>query len=183
MPIHLNFVMDQRRLPKLLVECANSTMPIEVQHIRILKSASNAGTGSAGTSAARQPSGTASEKAGEGAGGPSSSDDRDVDICGVIYIYNPPDGTKLGVGAATDKPAEMTAPPAPAAPSNPATPAASPAATPGKAPAAAPPAAPAAPAGTAAPAAPPGAAPPAALPGAASPAAPPAAAPGKPPKP
>ena len=31
MPIRMNLVMDQRRLPKLLVECANSNMPIEVQ--------------------------------------------------------------------------------------------------------------------------------------------------------
>jgi hypothetical protein len=175
MPIHLSFVMDQRRLPKLLVECANSTMPIEVQHIRILKSAGNTGAGSVATNATNQPSGAAPEKPGEGGGGPSSSDDRNVDICGVIYIYNPPDGTKLGTGAATDKPTEAAASPAPAIP----TPVAAPAATPGKAPAAAP----ATPAGAAAPAAPPSAAPPASSPSTAPSPAPPAAAPGKPSKP
>ena len=37
MPIHMSLVMDQRQIPKLLVECANSTMPIEVNRIRILK--------------------------------------------------------------------------------------------------------------------------------------------------
>ncbi len=99
MPIHLSFVMDQRRLPKLLVECANSTMPIEVQYIRILKVASTAG-------AAGQTSGSAPSKSGEGAGGLSSGDDREVEICGVIYIYNPPDRAKLGVAASAEKPAE-----------------------------------------------------------------------------
>ena len=37
MPIHMSLLMDQRSLPKLLVECANSNMPIEVRRIRILK--------------------------------------------------------------------------------------------------------------------------------------------------
>jgi hypothetical protein len=37
MPIHLSLVMDQRRLPRLLVECANSNMPIEVKRVRVLK--------------------------------------------------------------------------------------------------------------------------------------------------
>ena len=35
MPIRMDLVMDQRRLPRLLVECANSNMPIEVRRIRI----------------------------------------------------------------------------------------------------------------------------------------------------
>ncbi len=185
MPIHLDFVMDQRRLPKLLVECANSTMPIEVQHIRILKSASGAGAGSTTTGSAGQPSASTSSKSGDSGASLSSSDDREVEICGVIYIYNPPDRAKLGTGSLAEKPADAAAPSAPAtpapaaAPSNPATPAAIPAAAPGKTPAAAPgAAAPGAPTGAAAPGAPP-----AAAPGAAVPATPPAAAPGKPSKP
>jgi hypothetical protein len=35
MPIRLDLLMDQRKLPTLLVECANSSMPIEVRRIRI----------------------------------------------------------------------------------------------------------------------------------------------------
>ena len=35
MPIRMGLEMDQRKIPKLLVECANSTMPVEVQRIRI----------------------------------------------------------------------------------------------------------------------------------------------------
>ena len=38
MPIRLSLVVDQRRIPRLLANCANSNMPIEVQRVRILKS-------------------------------------------------------------------------------------------------------------------------------------------------
>ena len=37
MPIRMSLVMDERRLPKLLVECGNSNMPIEVRRVRVLK--------------------------------------------------------------------------------------------------------------------------------------------------
>ena len=37
MPIRMSLVMDERSLPKLLVECGNSNMPIEVRRVRILK--------------------------------------------------------------------------------------------------------------------------------------------------
>lgn len=39
MPVYLNFVMDQRAVPKLLVALANSSMPIEVRRVRIIKEA------------------------------------------------------------------------------------------------------------------------------------------------
>jgi hypothetical protein len=156
MPIHLNFVMDQRRLPKLLVECANSTMPIEVQHIRILKSVA--------TSTADQPTSSAAPKSEAVGASLASSDDRTVDMRGVIYIYNPPDRAKLSTGGLAEKPDAAAPPPsaAPApvaAPSSPAAPAAPPAATPPATPGKPPLAAPAAPGGAAAPAAPPAAAP------------------------
>ena len=35
MPIRMSLLMDHRKIPKLLVECANSTMPVEVQRVRI----------------------------------------------------------------------------------------------------------------------------------------------------
>ena len=52
MPIHLSFLMDQRRLPRLLVECANSTMPIEVQQVRISRGTGKADTESASAGSA-----------------------------------------------------------------------------------------------------------------------------------
>jgi hypothetical protein len=166
MPIHLNFVMDQRRLPKLLIECANSTMPIEVQLIRISKSAGSGGGGSAAPGPAVHGSGSAASKGSDEGSDPSSGDDREIEMFGVIYIYNPPpDRPKPGGGALADNPAAAApaaAVPVPAAaPARPA-PAAAPApggtpAAPAPAPAAAPAAAKAAPAGApAAPAAVPG---------------------------
>ena len=34
-PVHMRLVVDQRRLPRLLVECANSPMPVEVRAVKI----------------------------------------------------------------------------------------------------------------------------------------------------
>jgi hypothetical protein len=144
MPIHLNFVMDQRRLPKLLIECANSTMPIEIQLIRISKSASSGGGENAATGPAAHGSGSAAPKGGDEGSDLSSGDDREIEMFGVIYIYNPPpDRPKPAGGALADNPANPAAAlPAPAAaPARPAP------AAPAPAPAAAPAAAKAAPAG------------------------------------
>ena len=41
LPVVMTLVMDQRRLPKLLTAFANSTMPIEVTRVRILKTQSD----------------------------------------------------------------------------------------------------------------------------------------------
>jgi hypothetical protein len=113
MPIHMRLVMDQRRLQKLLVECANSSMPIEVRCVRVL----NRGDLSpAGKSSPRE-----SGKSGGGAQGDSGAQaigpfDVPVEILGLIYIYNPPDREKLGTGAAA---AEEAAAPGAAPPEQP----------------------------------------------------------------
>ncbi len=160
MPIHMSLVMDERRLPDLLVECANSNMPIEVQRVRITRVPSSVSFGVGGAAVGEGRGGgprggsslAARMRGGEGGLGRRetqdvSSYDAPVEINGVIYIYNPPDREKLGTGAASvEKPAEASAPsgakaPAPATP--PATgPAASPAAAPATAPTAPPAAAP-----------------------------------------
>ncbi len=105
MPVHMILVMDQNRLPRLLVECANSKMPIEVRKVRI---SSAAGTGSS----SKRPSGMGAPFGGGMRGAPppvagmaaadaeSSQDDILVEIHAVIYIFNPPDREKLGKGAA-----------------------------------------------------------------------------------
>ena len=197
MPIRMVLVMDQRKLPRLLVECANSSMPVEVRQVGI-----NPGQGaridfsrlgSGGSTSRvnlRSPGG---HRGGEmdmgmegGHGGPAhrggrggmlggasggeyGSFDIPVEIAGIIYIFNPPDRDKLGTGAAADQPPEGALPTTPPAP-----PAAAPAAP------AVPAAAPAAPPAAATPAAPPPAATPAAPPAAATPPAPAAAAPAAP---
>jgi hypothetical protein len=165
MPVRLVLFMDQRRLPKLFVACANSSMPIEVRRLRILKTASTSSPGGPmgpaggrmggpgmgigpgmgagmgpgmgpamgpGMGAAMGPGmgagmgpGAARPKApagGVGAGGlgpnPAQDDaspfDAPVEIYAVIYIYNPPDATKLGI--TVKNPADAAAPSGAAAP-------------------------------------------------------------------
>ncbi len=74
MPIRMNLVMDQRRLPKLLAECANSNMPILVRRIRILKSQGAAAISLAAAPTAQQGQGGAGPMPGAmGLGGPGMS--------------------------------------------------------------------------------------------------------------
>jgi hypothetical protein len=169
MPIRMDLVVDQRRLPNLLVACANSNMPIEVRRVRIAKTQGGTldlGAGGGGAAPRRgglemggmmPPRSRAAagpgRLGGEGPGGAAvekddtGSLDIPVEIYGIIYIYNPPDRTKLGTGTASaEKPPEAAAPAVPATPA-PQTPV--PAATPAAAPAVPP----ATPAGAPAPAA------------------------------
>jgi hypothetical protein len=167
MPVYMSFVMDQRRLPTLLVTCANSSMPIEVRGIRVLKEAVppfDPGGGAAGMGmpgamghgmsgmpppmGPMAPGGMRGGMRGQGpmappprpsggapAGGGGPQDvtgqfDVPVQICAVIYIYNPPNREKLGMPEEKN-PAEAAAP-ATSPPANvPATPP-SPNPTPGK---------------------------------------------------
>ena len=93
MPIFLRLAIDQREINKLLVECANSPLPVEVRQLRI------AVTKGGGSSAARQ---TPATNRGTEQGPPTESDSYEVpiELAGIIYIYNPPDAAKLGGQAA-----------------------------------------------------------------------------------
>jgi hypothetical protein len=143
MPIRMLLTMDQRELPRLLVHCANSNMPIEVRRVRLLKTQSTASSlggssggggpggmgmgmppmpgGGMGIGAPPMPGGgmlgggLPGRAAGE-AGQETGPFDFPVEIQAVIYIYNPPDREKLGTGAAA---AEN--PPAPTPPATPPT--------------------------------------------------------------
>ena len=125
MPISMKLVMNQMKIPQLLTECANSSMPIEVRRLRLWPNAGGAVLDlgrllAAETGAVRggvpdaiwtdAPSGgnlpTTLSAAGGAETGPM---DLPVEIQGFIYIYNPPDRDKLGTGTAAEKPAEGTA--------------------------------------------------------------------------
>jgi hypothetical protein len=122
MPISMKLHMDQRKISKLLVECVNSPMPIEVRRVRI-----RPGKGEildSGTSGTANPAGpgrdysrrtmdarVSARSAGAGEGtdeGETGPYDIPVEIQGIIYIYNQPDQDTLGTVTAAEKPAETT---------------------------------------------------------------------------
>ena len=135
MPIRMDLVMDQRRLPILLAACANSSMPIEVRRVRIHKdeaapvnlaslqaqAPSPTGPGAdAQHATTRHGSWGALGELGVGLGvgrrateqvesQETTSNDLPVEIQGIIYIYNPPDEKQLGTGAGADKGKEPAA--------------------------------------------------------------------------
>ncbi len=87
MPVSLRLTIDQRQLNKLLVECANSPLPVEVRQLRINPS-----------NDARKPE-PQGASGGQSAVGPSTANDSydvPVELHGIIYIFNPPDPTKVG---------------------------------------------------------------------------------------
>ena len=103
MPVYMMLVMDQKRLPRLLVECANSKMPIEVRRVRISPAAAVGRPRKPGRRRAPFGRHGRHRSGGAGMGGQtqeSGQSDIPVEIHAVIYIFNPPDREKLGKGAA-----------------------------------------------------------------------------------
>lgn len=90
--VQMKFLMDQRALPQLLAACANSPLPIEVRQVRmnldqvdLPRGANQARVGVVGgaeTQVERAPY------------------DVEVEVRGIIFIYNNPDKEALGSGAA-----------------------------------------------------------------------------------
>jgi hypothetical protein len=136
MPVCLRLVMEQKAIPRLLAECANSTMPIEVAMVRVLATESGPfdGNGEATSAVGGENPGMSAGIGGRrmsvapgamsvAAAGPEeeSADAAvpvvPVELRGIIYIYNPPDAEKLGTGTAGGAvngaaPAATPAPPA-----------------------------------------------------------------------
>lgn len=136
MPIQMELVVDQRRISRLLVECANSSMPIQILSVRTrpgegkplnLAAASDDAAGTTGASGGEggiaSPGhgggfggfggfggiGTGLHQGGEGGGSTGATTDPTdptvywdipIELKGIIYIYNPPDKSKLGTGSA-----------------------------------------------------------------------------------
>jgi len=100
MPIRLRVLIDQKQIPKLLVECANSKMPIEIRRVRMRpgKGSLFSVNDSYGVTLTRQLLG-ASPLLREAKQG-KDLDDVDVELSGVICIYNPPNRETLGTGTA-----------------------------------------------------------------------------------
>ena len=98
MPIRMNLVVDQTKLDKLLVECGNSPLTVEIRQVRFNRSggnSQNAGRriqagGAQQPRSSRGPTGLDSERGEE-----LMSYDISVELYGIIYIYNPVDRKKL----------------------------------------------------------------------------------------
>jgi hypothetical protein len=132
MPIRMKLVMDPTKIPKLLAQCANSSMPVEVRRVRFRPGESGAPVSGQPQGAAGGASWASSANAlrrgprGPAVAGTEQSvfhpQDAPVEIRGIICIYNPPDVEKLGTGKAaeqraTESPAAAPAStPAPTAP-------------------------------------------------------------------
>ncbi len=119
MPIRMKLVMNQTKIPKLLVECANSSMPIEVRRVRLKPGEGGGPLDLTRLTAAAVPT--------TGGGAPRTYRERGprdsalphtlaqtyrtqtgeldipVEIQGFIYIYNSPDLNALGTGAVAEK--------------------------------------------------------------------------------
>lgn len=123
MPVVLRLVVDQRRIPDILVNCANSPMPIDVRHVRICpENSKTVNMGSRESGAGSTPGGTrpsaGSMDRPQGAGGVSvgrtgSSETSEygpdaihIEIYGIICIYNEPDPEIFGTGIAEDESGE-----------------------------------------------------------------------------
>jgi hypothetical protein len=82
LPIRMDLFMDQRWLPHLLIECANSPLPIEVKQVRINPDKSTMGFGN---------NMGGSQNMVQGAGPlPTDPNFAQVEIKGVVFIYNEP---------------------------------------------------------------------------------------------
>jgi len=121
MPIYLRFVVDQRRISDVLVNCANCPMPIDVLWVRVNPDATDSfdfvtsGTGesssprSSRSSGGVSPTSRSSSSASGGVGGASPGrgsgsgtneidfgpDAITIEIYGCINIFTPPDATKI----------------------------------------------------------------------------------------
>ncbi|MFV2067443.1 MAG: hypothetical protein ACC645_10720 [Pirellulales bacterium] len=103
LPIYMELLMDARELPRLLAECANATLPVEVKQVRI-----NPG---AQVRANRPTEGRRTARSGEG-GEAADPAIVPVTIQGIIYIFNPPNRELLGLPAEEQPVADASAPPA-----------------------------------------------------------------------
>jgi len=125
MPIRMRLLIDQSKVSRLLAECANSSMPVDVRRFRI-----RPGTGKLFDSGATRGGRPVSAHGGMPAlgrpptaqpvgGGQSRNPDEEkntsdipIEIEGVIYIYNPPTLKDLETVATVSEPTGP-APPAP----------------------------------------------------------------------
>ncbi len=95
LPIRMLLMMDQRWIPRLLVECANSPLPIEVNQVRVNPDKSQEGFGQAGG----MTSGGMMGGYGNNLDLAASPYLAQVEVKGVVYIYMQPNEELLGMSS------------------------------------------------------------------------------------
>ncbi|MDF1840196.1 MAG: hypothetical protein P1U77_02105, partial [Rubripirellula sp.] len=127
-PVKMTFVMDQRAVPELIAVCGSAPLMVEVSQVRVLPKDAASGTGGMMGGDLEMEGGLGEMDEGPmgggmmggmmggmgGPGGPMGGGgladtpveefplDLYVEVYGIIYIYNPPDGEKLGVEQVTE---------------------------------------------------------------------------------
>jgi len=122
MPIRMQLTIDQMKVPRLLTECANSSMPIEVTRVQF-RPCKEESSGEAGSAGAGRGRAARARRKGAVSSNVLKRGETHVSLTieGVICIYNSPDTNLLGTGAAAEQAAE-TEPETPAAEPAPETP-------------------------------------------------------------
>jgi len=135
-PVHMRLNMDQREVTRLLVECANAPLPLEVRQLRIntdkgkgssMPSASApSGGGGGGGGGLRGAVGLRGAAAGGQAAASTTGTSSDnetydvpVEIYGIVYMYNPPNMNATPEAAPAAAIPAATAAPAASAPGRP----------------------------------------------------------------
>jgi len=92
MPIRMRLVMDTRRIDKLLAECGNSPLTVEVRQLRLNRPPAGGGADTTG-----QDSSTTTPAGSDAGSDQRALYDRPVELYGIVYIFNPVDEAKLGL--------------------------------------------------------------------------------------
>ncbi len=128
MPVFMRLHMDQREISRLLAECADSPLPVEVRQFRLNppRTTGVAGAvnirqrgfgGKAGEPRRAEVVGRPVSGLAESAPGDSENPyDVTIEIHGIIYIFNPPDTTKVMLTSADAAATPIEAPAPPSAP-------------------------------------------------------------------
>lgn len=117
MPIHLQLLMSQDRISSLLMECANSTMPVEVRLVKLSEVGGSGGLSRMGSDDSESMPTTSSQ-----ARKAVQSTDILVEVLGIISIFNPPPAGKAAADEAVSGAASPGEAPPDAAAPNPANP-------------------------------------------------------------
>ena len=110
-PLRMRVSMDQRAINKLLVECSNSELTVEVRQLTI-DSQEEGGKGRRGGGLGGGFEGANAFNAGGGAAKNAGSQfpfDLEVEIYGIVSIYNPVDNKALGIESEDGGPEEEEA--------------------------------------------------------------------------